>query len=53
MSSFAAVKIDDLTKAKIVHMILNRKTEGALQNLSKFHNITPPEKVVGQGSPKS
>jgi hypothetical protein len=49
MSSFAAVKIDDLTKAKIVHMILNRKTE----LLSKFHNITPPEIVVGQVSPKS
>jgi hypothetical protein len=38
---------DDLTKAKIVYMILNRKTEEALQNLSKFYNITPPEIVVG------
>jgi hypothetical protein len=28
-------------------MILNRKTEEALQNLSKFYNITPPEIVVG------
>jgi hypothetical protein len=38
---------DDSTKAKIVYMILNRKTEEALQNLSKFYNITPPEIVVG------
>jgi hypothetical protein len=38
---------DDLIKAKIVYMILNRKTEEALQNLSKFYNITPPEIVVG------
>jgi hypothetical protein len=38
---------DDLTKAKIVYMILNRKTEEALQSLSKFYNITPPEIVVG------
>jgi hypothetical protein len=38
---------DDLVKAKIVYMILNRKTEEALQNLSKFYDITPPEIVVG------
>jgi hypothetical protein len=38
---------DDLTKAKIVYMILNRKTEEALQNLSEFYNIPPPEIVVG------
>lgn len=28
-------------------MILNRRTEEALQNLSKFYNTTPPEIVVG------
>jgi ribosome-associated translation inhibitor RaiA len=28
-------------------MILNRRTEDALQNLSKFYNTTPPEIVVG------
>src|ERR687884_518067 len=39
--------LDDLTKAKIVHMVLNKKTEEALQYLSKFYNITPPEIVVG------
>ena len=38
---------DDMTKAKIVHMILNRKTEEALQNLSEFYNVTVPRIVVG------
>ncbi|MBD0360785.1 MAG: hypothetical protein ICV56_08765 [Nitrososphaeraceae archaeon] len=28
-------------------MILNKRTEEALQNLSKFYNTTPPEIVVG------
>ena len=41
------ISIDDITKAKIVHMILNRNTEDALQKLSKFYNVTPPEIVVG------
>jgi hypothetical protein len=41
------IPLDDLTKAKIVSMILNRRTEDALQNLSKFYNTTPPEIVVG------
>src|ERR687890_1630396 len=41
------IPLDDLTKAKIVYMILNKKTEEALQHLSKFYNITPPEIVVG------
>jgi hypothetical protein len=39
--------LDDLTKAKIVSMILNKKTEAALQHLSKFYGRTPPEIVVG------
>ena len=39
--------LDDLTKAKIVSMILNKKTEEALQHLSKFYGKTPPEIVVG------
>ena len=38
---------DDITKAKIVHMILNKKTEEALQNLSEFYNVTVPRIVVG------
>ncbi len=41
------IPLDDLTKAKIVFMILNKKTEEALQHLSKFYNTTPPEIVVG------
>ncbi len=39
--------LDDLTKAKIVFMILNKKTKEALQHLSKICNVTPPEIVVG------
>ena len=39
--------LDDLTKAKIVHMVLNKNTEEALQYLSKFYDIAPPEIVVG------
>ena len=48
-SSFSSSRIqpDDITKAKIVHMILNRKTEEALQNLSRFYNVTTPKIVVG------
>ena len=39
--------LDDITKAKIVHMILNKNTEEALQNLSKLYNVTVPKIVVG------
>jgi hypothetical protein len=42
-----AIPLDDLTKTKIVYMILNKKTEEALEHLSKFYNMTPPEIVVG------
>jgi hypothetical protein len=45
--SSSSVPPDDLTKAKVVYLILNRKTEEALQKLSRFYNITPPEIVVG------
>src|SRR5918994_7555989 len=41
------ISLDDISKAKIVHMILNRNTEEALQKLSKIYNVTPPEIVVG------
>jgi hypothetical protein len=41
------VQPDDITKAKIVYMILNKKTEEALQNLSRFYKVTPPEITVG------
>jgi hypothetical protein len=36
-----------MTKANIVHMILNKKTEQALQKLSEFYHISPPGIVVG------
>lgn len=38
---------DELTRAKIVHMILNGKTEDALNQLSKIYDITPPKILVG------
>ena len=41
------ISLDDITKAKIVHMILNRDTEEAVQKLSKIYNVIPPEIVVG------
>jgi hypothetical protein len=47
MSPSSSVPPDDLTKAKVVYMILNRKTEEALQKLSSFYNIAAPEIVVG------
>lgn len=41
------IQPDDITKAKVVYMILNKKTEEALQNLSKFYKVIPPEITVG------
>jgi hypothetical protein len=41
------VHVDEMTKAKVVNMILNKKTEEALNNLSKFYKINPPEITVG------
>ena len=41
------IRLDDITKAKVVHLILNKKTEEALQNLSKFYRVSPPEITVG------
>jgi hypothetical protein len=38
---------DDITKAKVVNMILNKKTEEALKNLSQFYKVIPPEITVG------
>lgn len=36
-----------MTKAKIVYLILNRETEQALQMLSSFYRVKPPEVTVG------
>jgi hypothetical protein len=38
---------DDLTKAKIVRMILDKKTETALEQLSDFYHLASPKIVVG------
>ena len=38
---------DDLTKAEIVRMILDKKTENALEQLSEFYHLSPPQIVVG------
>ena len=40
-------EIDDLTKAQIVRMILEKQTERALERLSEFYHVTPPQIVVG------
>lgn len=45
--SVSSFPLDDLTKARIVSMILNKRTEEALEYLSKLYNIAMPEIVVG------
>jgi hypothetical protein len=39
--------LDDLEKAKIVSLILDKKTEIALEHLSKLYQVDTPEIVVG------
>jgi hypothetical protein len=39
--------LDDVTKTKIVLMILEKNTEEALQLLSNFYNTEPPTIAVG------
>jgi len=41
------VELDDITKAQIVRMILEKHTEKALEKLSEFYHVTPPQIVVG------
>ena len=41
------VELDDITKAQIVKMILEKQTEKALEKLSEFYHVTPPQIVVG------
>jgi hypothetical protein len=38
---------DSLMQAKIVHMIIGKRTEEALQILSNFYHLDPPEIRVG------
>ena len=48
MKRFYAMQvIDELTKAKIVALILDKKTELALEKLSELYKIDAPEIVVG------
>ena len=37
----------EMMQAKIVSMILNKRTEQALQALSNFYHVNPPEITVG------
>jgi hypothetical protein len=46
-SMHRSISLDDMTKARIVFMILNKRTEEALETLSMFYNTTPPQVVVG------
>jgi len=39
--------LDDLTRAKIVALILDKKTEQALEQLSKLYKVDTPQIVVG------
>jgi len=39
--------LDDLKKAEIVQMILEKKTEIALEKLSEFYRVETPHIVVG------
>lgn len=40
-------ELDDLTKSKIVQMILDGKTEDALSTLSTFYRVDIPKIIVG------
>ena len=40
-------EMDDITKAQIVRMILGKQTERALEKLSEFYHVAPPQIVVG------
>jgi hypothetical protein len=44
---FFIIELDDLAKAKVVEMILGKKTEQALQILSEYYKVHPPQIVVG------
>jgi hypothetical protein len=41
------VEPDSILQARIVYMILNRRTEEALQLLSNFYHLKPPSIAVG------
>ena len=39
-------ELDNITKAQIVRMILEKETEKALEKLSEFYHVTTPQIVV-------
>ena len=41
------IELDDLAKAKVVQMILDKETEEALHSLSSHYKVNPPQIVVG------
>lgn len=41
------IELDDLAKAKVVQMIIDKKTEEALHSLSTHYKVNPPQIVVG------
>jgi hypothetical protein len=47
MTTSKLSKPDDILQAKIVNLILNKKTEEALEELSNFYCIDSPQIVVG------
>ena len=40
-------ELDDTFKAYIVQLIIDKKTEQAIESLSRFYEIKPPQIVVG------
>ena len=40
-------ELDDIFRAYIVQLIIDKKTEEALECLSRFYHIRPPDIVVG------
>ncbi len=47
MAIYNIIELDDLAKAKVVQMILDKKTEEALHSLSTYYKVNPPQIVVG------
>jgi hypothetical protein len=41
------VELDDILRAHIVKLILEKQTEKALEKLSEFYHVTTPQIVVG------
>jgi hypothetical protein len=44
---YMGAALDEMMQAKIVHMILTKRTEQALQTLSSLYHVKPPSIAVG------